>query len=649
MATRLKTIEYTFPVLDTATDNTLTAMTQITAYIPEFASTVTFKSVIFTASWKEGAAQTTGNYPSRRLDVSVGGASATSYTNASLYTGSGENTQIFHTVDATSHFATNWTTGTSKTLDCSVLIDGTAVTINWVDIEVTCYITYEYDDTVTTQIKTVYIPLNCPIGTLGTGTDTNCGTIPNLDTLLPEASKTYRDLFIVFQGNIVATGSTADRTYAFKYDTTTIRTSQSIEMGAASDYWARFIIKGLGTIPTNASSTFNVNTTGGRTNHPQAYLVVTYEFNASTTTDIFISTMLPMELTSPMGRSVTEYQRGTRDLWIQEDNITTQHLAFYLFWSQATPMSDLYMRIGTGSFVQYIDTASILGGSNGAMAMNNSAFTLQRGKNTLNFDCYTPDVIDMGFNLSGFWIVNYIADKPTQGCGAANHTVKYNLCTTNAATASSRIITPTPIDFPETSYFLNALGTNLQYITNSTGNAAGVTVLFEKTSAEGGIEWLPAYLDIAHDDPETGLRQTWSQIRSYFERWEGDVDLERLHLETTRKWRIVFGNNTNSFTYLDLYATYHTIDYTVSGTISGSNSGTVNIDLYREEDGQKLLTTSRVGDGAYSFTWYDNTKDVFVKAYEDATYKGISKEGTPATNFDIALSGGAAPSVEYFF
>lgn len=649
MATRLKTIEYAFPVLNTAVDNTLTAMTQITVNIPEFASTVTFKSVIFTASWKEGAAQTTGNYTSRRLDVSVGGASATSYTNANLYTGSGENTQIFHTADATSHFVTNWTTGTSKTLDCSVLIDGTAVTINWVDIEVTCYITYEYDDTVTTQIKTVYIPLDCPVGALSSGTDTNCGTIPNLDTLLPEASKTYRDLFIVFQGNITNTGSTTDRTYSFKYDTTVIRTANTLEMGATSDYWFRFIVKGIDVIPTNASSTFNVNSSNGLTNHPQAYIVVTYEFDATSANDVFISTVLPMEIASPMGASVTEYQRGTRDLWIQENNVTTQHIAFYSFWNQATAITGLNMRVGTNSFVTYTDSASILGGSNGAMTRNDSAFTLQRGKNALNFDVYTTSTTNLGFNLSGFWIINYTADKPTQGYGAVNHTVKYNLCTTNVATALSRIITPTPLNFPETNYLFDALGTNFQHITNSTGNAAGVTILFEKTSAEGGIEWLPAYIDIGHDDTETGLRQTWSQIRIYFERWEGDADLDRLHLETTRKWRIVLGNGATSFTHLDLYATYHTIDYTISGTISGSNGGTVNLSLYREEDGEKLLTSSRSGNGAYSFTWYDNTKNVFVKAYETATYKGISKEGTPATNFDIALSGGAAPSAEYFF
>jgi hypothetical protein len=43
---------------------------------------------------------------------------------------------------------------------------------------------------------------------------------------------------------------------------------------------------------------------------------------------------------------------------------------------------------------------------------------------------------------------------------------------------------------------------------------------------------------------------------------------------------------------------------------------------------EKLLTTSRVGDGAYSFTWYDNTKNVFVAAREDDNHLGRTTLGT---------------------
>lgn len=198
MATRLKTIQYAMITKATLTDNTLQAMTQMTLYIPEFSGTVTIKKAIVKASVKEGATTATGNYTSRRIDVSVGGAGATSYTNANLVTGSGENITLFFSADATAHFVSNWTTGTSKTFDVSVLVDGTATPLAFVDVDITVYITYEYDDAQTTQIKTVYIPLNAPVTTLATtkpGTAT--ATIPALNTELPEASKTIRHMHIV--------------------------------------------------------------------------------------------------------------------------------------------------------------------------------------------------------------------------------------------------------------------------------------------------------------------------------------------------------------------------------------------------------------------------------------------------------------------
>ena len=655
MATHIKTIEYSFPTLDTGGDNIAQVLSQITAYIPEFSSSVTFRSVLFTISWKEGAGQTTGNYNVRRLDLSIGGGSSTVYVSNNLYTGSGENTQVFHTVNATSQFVSEWTTGTSKTLDCVVLIDGTATTINWVDIEVTCFITYEYDDTVSTQIKTVYIPLDCPTGALGTGTDTDCGTIPNLDTLLPEASKVYRDLFIVFQGNVVSSGSIADRTYTFKYNSTTIRTTQLLEMGATSDYWSRFIVKGLGTIPTNASSTFYVNQSNtGRTNHPQAYIVVTYEFDATSSNDYFVSMMLPMEIPSPMGISAASFQRAEREFWIQETGIANQQIAFYSFWDQQNAIGGLRMRIGTGSFIAYTDTAAVLCGGNGAMTRNDSAITLQHGRNIIKFDIYNTDVTDLGFNVSGFWIINYTCDKPSSGYSACNKTIKLNYASTSGAAARYREISASQLYLPTTSYWLNAVGTNYQYITNSTGNAAGVTVLTELTAAEGGLKWLPAYTDIGGTDPETGLRQCWSQVRSIFKRWKSgslnDVAEDRVLPTTPRRWLCVLAASTLSFDHLDMYYTYHAITYQLTGSISGSSGGAVTIDLHRNSNGEKVLSTTRVGNGAFSFDWFDDTEDLFVVAYESDTHKGRSKTDISGSGFDISLSdAGGSGGGEYFF
>lgn len=657
MATTIKTIEYAFTRRTTLTDNTLQAMTQITAYIPEFSGTVTFKKVIFYCSVKEGASMSSGNYTSRRIDVSVGGASATSYSNSFTIVSSAEQTSMYWACDATSHFVTNWTSGTSKTIDCSVLVDSAATpTINFVDVDVTFYITYEYDDTQPTQIKTVYIPLNAPTGALATtkpGTET--ASIPALDTELPEASKVYRDIFIVTQGNVVNTGSTTDGTLSMQIDNLTAYTSSTLEMGLTSDYWTRFVwdITSLG-MTTNATHSFYLWSSIARHHHQQVYLVVTYEFDASASNDVFVSLKLPMEISSPMGTSSTIYQRATRDLWIQESTITTKQVAFYAFWDQAASISDLNMRIGTGSFVTYTDAAAVLCGSNGAMVRNDSAFTLARGLNSFNFDCYTTDANDFAFNLSGYWIINYTCAKPSGGHGQINRTVQWNLDSFTTSALVSSLLSATNPEIPNQYYFINALGANLQYFTSGSSNPAGVTLLLERlASGENGLKWEPAYVDISHTDPEIGLRQCWAQIKTLFKRWKSDSlsdpDANRMDITSSRRWRIVYANASTAISYLDLCYTYHCITYTISGTISNSGGGTVTIDLIKASTGEKLLTTTRSGNGSYSFLWFDNTEDVQVIAYESSTYKGISKKGTPNTDFDISLTAGGGSGGERFF
>ena len=74
--------------------------------------------------------------------------------------------------------------------------------------------------------------------------------------------------------------------------------------------------------------------------------------------------------------------------------------------------------------------------------------------------------------------------------------------------------------------------------------------------------------------------------------------------------------------------TYHSITFTVGGDIAGSGGGTVNIDVFRVADDERVGSTSRVGDGAYTFTWYDDTASMYAVAREDSTHMGRRDDGT---------------------
>lgn len=165
---------------------------------------------------------------------------------------------------------------------------------------------------------------------------------------------------------------------------------------------------------------------------------------------------------------------------------------------------------------------------------------------------------------------------------------------------------------------------------NNTGTFAGYTALFERLSAEGGPQWIAAYCDISMNDPEVGLLVMVSQIKANFKRFPGDQDADRLALETNRRWRLVCGNSETVFHCLSIYFTYHTITFSVAGTVSGSAGGTVTLDLHRSTSGERVLQTTRAGNGAFSFTWYDDTENVYVSAREDATHVGRSEIGVGA-------------------
>lgn len=624
MAVSLKTIEYWFPMLATAADAADTDLTQITVHIPE--SSLTFRSVTLHVMGHDP--QTTlGNLSRRQLSLRLGAAAYTVVNNTQLFTNSGEQYCWMASADFTAHFTANWT-GASMTCDARVLVDSsTASALAQRDISAKLTITYAYEDTSATHVSTVWIPLNAPVGALATtkpGTATD--TIPALDTYLPEAGKTYRNVAIVVQGN-TATVGTVDHSLSIEIDTLGVQTTGLIEAAANTDMWMRYAFDVTGDFTTNATHGFYIWGSVAKWNHAQVWMVVTYTWTLSGTTSLMRSLLLPMDFASPAGGTAsTQAQRASRELWVQEPaTITLQRLALFLFWDQAAAVSGLNARVGTGSYVTYTDTAATLAGGNGLMIRNDAGASLARGRNSLQADVYCTDTTDLMFNLSGFWMVNYTCGVPTNGVGAANRTVVWNLATvgTSAAAAVRDIAAVAPV-IPATNYFVTAVGTNYQYLTNSTGTAAGVTVLVERLTAEGGVQWEPAYVDIGYTDPEAGVHNTWSQVRSIFRRWTGDPDTDRLDIETARRWRCVLGNNCASFDYLDLYITYHAITYTVADSVTGF-SGTVTLDVHRADSGERVLTGSRSGDGAFSFVWFDNTEELYVSA-NDGTNQGRSAD-----------------------
>jgi hypothetical protein len=635
LARRLKTIEY-YGTLATLTDNVFTAFPNFTISIPEAATGagLIFRNCFIEAEWGEEAAQAGANITDRAVRIRLNAGTYTTVTNANLVTTSGESAFPQFAADVTARFTADWGTNLTRTCDIELDIDSAATTPLMRNASFRLVITYEYDDTSTTQTKTVFIPMDAPLGAIPT-VKTAVYTIPALDTYLPEASKVYRNISIVVKGNFNnTTGTTTDSTFSQEIDSLGVFTSGIFEAGQTSDRWVRWVRDSLGGFTTNATHTWNFWGSIARFNHYQAFMVVTYDYDESSSTTIMNSVRLPMEFSSPMGSTATTFQTDSRTLYIEEPGtITIRDCAILVYWDQAAANASIQTRAYNGTppafSGNYTDAAAVLCGSNGLMRkVQAGQMTLVRGKNTLLCDIYTTDAADLGWNLSGLWIINYTSGKHANGSAVHNHTILQNFLN-HSTTASAQKNTSAAVApvIPASEYFLSAIGIEYQYFTNTTGTPAGVSIKVERLAAgEGGFNWENVYLDASHTDPEQGIHLCYATARSIFRRWVGDTNNDRLDIEVARRW--LTSLPAASWDMLNLMLTYHGISHSKTQTITDSGGGTVTVDLYRSSNNEKVRTFSRTGNGTIPLVWFDDVEEMYCVAREDATHVGRSENFT---------------------
>jgi hypothetical protein len=633
MATRLKTIQYYFPHLANAADAIDTSFTPIVVYIPE--TIKEFKSVFITITAND-LQTTAANITVRNVDIQLGSAGYQSSDNTQTLTTSGEQFSLVYTQDFTSYFTTNWSDA-SMSMNCRINIDASSQgTANLTSLAT---ITYTYDDTSPIHIKTVWIPLNASTGALPASKPAGAiATIPALNSYLPEASINIRQTALCIQGNTEYVGTT-DMTLSYEIDSTGAFTSALFEQGLASAISHR--LGNVVNFTTDVSHNFFMWASLASFSHQQTWLNVTYEFDPSLSNIILNSLLIPMDWAGTAGTSSTTYQRAIHELWIQESNITVQTCALFIFYEAANAISGLNARIGTESFITYGSVGTVNCGSM-ALMIRNDSISLDRGRNFLQADIYKTDTTDPVAGLSSFWMINYHSDKNTSGVGVHNHTVLWNLISTSTLGATaSKTSSAIAIDIPETNYFFNPIGIENIYQSNSTINPGGIFIGVEKLVVESGFEWLSMYECMNSSDPETGIRWAYARVKNALKQYPQDFNPIHLDIETSRRYIVT--QSSNGWSNLTFYLNYHSITYIISGNITNSNGGTVHLYLQKStlenvnNKGEIMQTTDIVGDGAYSFTVYDNTEQYQVAAYESATFKGISKIDDVGTDFDISL------------
>lgn len=637
------------------TSATLTTIGTPTIYIPENAgSTINFTSVILYITYQDTSTATGLSSVAVTASVTLAGASASSVTVTSTLAAAAtlENKAgIVGPIDYTTYFNSNFGSAgtTSKVATVAVNITNTGGTgtasravYGWFDI------TYEFDDTESTRIQTICIPYESSTTTLTTTANTTYCTIPQLTgtggLIDNHSNVVIRYRWIEIKGN-GGDGATTDYTLSYRFDTGGTSTLPTREMALNTGTYCTYFVDASAN-STTATHTFQLwNSLASRWPNVIVNEWITYEYDVSGTTQKLNYIEIPIEFESPIAGTTSAVTHVfSRNILIPEPGtITTLNCAAEINFNTSAAATAQFKTNDQVSYRGYAMSVATCGGMFSFQhrldpgSASGGSFSLVRGENNITANLYRST--GTMSNVSGVIRLLYSSDVSTSGIDSHTHTI-YSLARQINFTATGDDTYTDSVPIPVTDYWLTAAG--LKYYLWIQSALAAFMVQARVASGEGaGDGWRELYNDQYISDNVLSFGGWIVRARDEFKRYPNDVDNNRMDIETSRSFRTT--SSTTCRFGISWIVSYHSITHTISGSISNSSGGTVYINLYKANlDGNYELfeTTTRTGNGSYSFTVYDDTVNYYVAAFETDSLKGLSKQETPTTGFDIDLAGG---------
>jgi len=618
-------------------------------YAPETSSR-TFRSAQIQLTWR-CASTSASNFTGWRVGITLGAAATYDVDYSPTAQGNtGDHECSFFVRDVTKYFNDNFGAGSSQT--CAVGFAMSQAAIRAVN-NITCklILTYEYDDSgLTTAIKTVRIPIQShhelltnaqqEIGTTGGTNNAPVNQIPLLDTFLPEASKTVRQAFIEMYANEgSATG--VDYNAFLQVDAVAEVTRATLEAALTTGtFYHDIYIYDTGTHVTSAAHAFKMRALAtARFDCAGAVLVVTYEYNASTTTTVLNSLVLSLD-----NRNMGMFVNGTTaadqdvlstDIWVEEPGIITLKQSGVLMWMHAAGAATVNVAANNQTSRAYTITA--VAPTSGDQTIihrvdHSSGWTLGRGKNTLLLKLFTSTAATAVINGAVVYL-NYTSSKATPGIGSHNHSTCWSIGefpTTGAAAATQEILTTasgtTIPNIPEDKWVTN----NVTFEVFDRCAAASQTIGLSIENLAGefyGDGW---------SNPGTVYRTTDGELSTYCSVINATELFNRfstisgsLSSEGTRKYRLQ--TDTAALTIVRQWITHNSLFFTVSGTIVGYTGGGSDVEALVYSRGTNVLVASGISidGGYYTATVPDSNYPHFVAFRQDAVRMGRSDDGTP--------------------
>jgi hypothetical protein len=660
MATRKKTI--TVPVnfgnVADLVNNTLTTIGTPTIYIPEnsVSNPVTFSSVCFFSAAQDTSTLTGATITTYTNTLTLAGAPASSVTITGSLANTGENWGgLFGPVDYTTYFNTNYGTVNSKVLTVQVLSNittGTGTTTRGVYGYLE--ITYTYSDTEPTRIKTVCIPYESGTGTLTAVANTTFCTLPNLTGgtgwLDGYSGLVIRDRWIEIKGNCNNNNTATDSNLTINFDSSGSPLALPVrESALGSDSYQIYLVD-ASALTTTSTHLFQLwNSIVTRWSNIIVNEWINFEYDVSGSTRVLNYIEIPVDFDSPVpGTTSAVALRLARPLLISEPgSLVMRKCSIEIDYNTGASATVAIKGGVQASYRSYAQISNIVAGmfsfQHGldASSASGSAFTLVRGENDIIIDLYRS--AGSAFNVSGVIKILYESDVASGGVDN-NSDVRRGFMRQLSFTATGDVSVTDSFQIPDSNYWIQGLA-----LQNYFWMSAAVSALTQQASIlpgeSDGAGWRELFADTYVGDNEIGYGLWTVRARPEFKIYPQSPNTERLNVESSRSYRTT---STTTFRFGTTWVvSYNTIEFSISGNVSGSNGGLVTLSLFRADNEDLVAVTTRVGNGAYSFVAYDDTISYFITAYEDNTYKGLSKSDLPGSDFDINLSSSGAVTTGY--
>ena len=633
-------------------------------FIPEnsVSNPVNFNSVLLYLAAQDSASVTGANLVTLTSSVNLSGSATSSVPVAALpvnvLSHSGENWGgLIGPIDYTSYFSNSFGTLTSKT--ASVNITASLSTGSLRAVYGYFDITYTYDDSAASRIKTICVPYQCNTGSLtATAARTYC-TMSALTgsggLLTGYNAPNVRYRWIEIKGNCNCANASTIFGLSCSFDASASSVQLPRRVAAlGSDTWQLFQVDASG-IGYDITHSFNLySTLANRWFNLVVNEWITYEYVVAGTTQVLNYIEIPINYNSPLvGPTSASFDRYQKTFTIPEPaTITLKKAAVELNYN-TNNSSSILVKSGNQNYVNYTQTSSVVAGQFSLQhgldvdSLSGSALNLIRGANTVNIDVYRAS--GSAYNTNGIVKLLYSSGVNTASIDSYSDTRWSLIRPMSFISGSEILVTGSSYSIPETNFWIHGIDMQQYYWLSTQFNAFSYQGTVNTSESKGG-GWTTFFEDeyVGEVNGELAFCNQHIPVESYFKQYARDSS-NLLILSSSRS---IKSTSTNPYQFgAAMGVSYYTLTFDISGSISGTNGNTVRLDLYQISGSAapKLIdTTTRIGNGTYSFSTYDDTLNYYVVAYESASFKGVSKLSTPATNFDIQLSSTGSGG-EFFF